>query len=175
MIDQRASYWYAFVTKPRHEKKADEALKAAGIESYLPLKKTLNKWKDRKKWVETPLFSCYIFSKIPYVNRYDVIKIPSVVRIVGFQNQPTPVRSEEITAVRQLLSGDHHLFVHDGPLPGDSVRIKSGPLIGLEGQLVEFRRGRWFVIYIEAIGKSVLVDVNEHLVEKVETILFHRL
>ena len=32
-----------------------------GIESYLPLKKVLKQWSDRKKWVEEPLFRSYIF------------------------------------------------------------------------------------------------------------------
>ncbi len=158
--------WYAFVTKPRHEKKVKSYLDGAGITSYLPLRKTLNQWRDRKKWVEAPLFSCYIFSFIPFVHRYDVLRAPSVVRIVGFNNEPTPVRGDEIEAIKTFLSTQVEVDVVDGLLPGDRVRIVAGVLAGREGQLVDYRGSKWFEIYIPAIGKAVLVDIRGNKIEK---------
>ncbi len=165
---EKIERWYAFVTRPRHEKKVKSYLDGVAIESYLPLKKTLNQWKDRKKWVESPLFSCYIFAKIPYIYRYDVLKATSVVRIVGFNNQPTPVLDEEIEAIKIYLASNVDVNVHDGFVKGDEVRINNGPLSGMEGFLVDFRGRRWFEIYISAIGKSILVDCTENIVKKAQ-------
>ena len=164
---QKIPQWYAFVTKPRHEKKVKHYLDLAGIRSFLPMKTTLNQWKDRKKWVETPLFSCYIFTHIAYIYRYDVLTIPSVARMVGFNNEPTPVPDRDIEAIQILISTRQELDVMDGYLPGDRVKILSGPLARMEGELVELRQRKWFVIYIPAIEKSVLVDAEGNRVEKI--------
>ena len=48
-------HWYAVYTRPRSEKKALITLSEDGYEVYLPLKKTLRQWSDRKKWIEFPL------------------------------------------------------------------------------------------------------------------------
>lgn len=164
---QKEPLWYAFVTKPRHEKKVQQYLDLAGIESFLPIRRTLNQWKDRKRWVEAPLFSCYIFSRIAYVNRYDVLQVPSVARLVTFNNEPTPVSTQEIEAIRRILTAPQSVQVMDGMIPGTRVRITSGALAGLEGVLGEHRGSKWFMIYIEAIGKSILVDALENTVVRI--------
>ncbi len=163
---ERDPNWYAFVTRPRHEKKVKSYLDGAGITSFLPVRKSLNQWRDRKKWVEAPLFSCYIFSYIPYVHRYDVLKVPSVVRIVGFNNKPTPVRAAEIEAIKTSLTANKEVDVIDGFLPGDRVRILTGVLAGQEGQLVDYRSSKWFEIHISAICKSILIDIRENKIAK---------
>ena len=166
MISQREEMWYAFVTRPRHEKKVKEELEKSGIENFLPLRKTLNQWKDRKRWVEAPLFSSYIFCHIPFVYRYEVLKVPSVARIISFKNKPTPVRDEEIYAIKMLLEQNVDLQVQNGLDIGDHVRIGSGLLLGYEGRIVEARGVYYFVIQIECIGKTVLVDTRHIKVEQ---------
>ncbi len=168
MSIEKELHWYAFVTKPRHEKKVKIYLDALGITNFLPLRKSLHQWKDRRRWVEMPLFSCYIFCQIPYVNRYDVLKVPSVVRIVSFNQQPTPVKQSEIEAIQRLLQHNQDIFVEEGLAPGDQVRITSGPLIGMEGMLFEKRGNKWFVVYISAIGKSIFVNIQENMLEKIQ-------
>ena len=148
------------------KKKVKEELDRTGVENFLPLRKTLNQWKDRKRWVEAPLFSGYIFCHIPFVARYDVLQVPSVARIISFKNEPTPVRDEEINTIRLLLEQNVDLRVQDGLYIGDHVRIGSGLLMGYEGQVVEMRRGTYFVIQIECIGKTVLVDTRHVKIDK---------
>ncbi|MDZ7724284.1 MAG: UpxY family transcription antiterminator [candidate division KSB1 bacterium] len=166
MIPQRQEMWYAFVTRPRHEKKVKLELDEAGIENFLPLRKTLNQWKDRKRWVEAPLFSSYIFCHIPFVYRYEVIKVPSVARIISFKDKPTPVRDEEIYAIKMLLEQNVDVQVQNGLDIGEHVRIGSGLLMGYEGQVVEARGVYYFAIQIECIGKTVLVDIRNVKIER---------
>ena len=78
-----------------------------------------------------------------------------------------PVKVEEINAIKTIMDTEQTIKVVNGPMPGDKIRINSGPLAGMEGILVDLRGDRWFVVFIEAVGKSVLVDVNEQVVEKV--------
>ena len=53
--------WMAVYTKPRHEKIAYEYLCKKSITAYLPLIKVKQKWSDRYKWVDKPMFNSYIF------------------------------------------------------------------------------------------------------------------
>jgi transcriptional antiterminator RfaH len=53
--------WYALYTRPRAEKQVYQRLTEAGVETFLPLQKTYRMWSDRKKLVEKPLLSSYIF------------------------------------------------------------------------------------------------------------------
>ena len=53
--------WYAVYTKPKWEKKVAELLARKGIEHYCPLNRVLKQWHDRKKWVEEPLLTSYVF------------------------------------------------------------------------------------------------------------------
>ncbi len=167
MVSARDTRWYAFVTRPRHEKKTKDYLDGVGVTSYLPLRKTLNQWKDRKKWVEAPVFPSYIFCHIPYVNRFDVLQAPSVVRIVGFNNQPMPVQDRELEAIQLLLSTDLQFDVRPGLITGDHVRISSGLLMGYEGQIVQERGDRLFVIHFTTLGKSIVLDASQIRLEKI--------
>lgn len=161
-------HWYAFVTKPRHEKKVKNYFEISGITHFLPLKSILRQWKDRRRWVEAPLFSCYIFAQTAYNRRWDVLKIPGVVRIVDFNDRPAPVREDEIQTIMRVIGSNVETQVHNGLLPGARVKISSGPLAGLEGMLQEQRGNRRFVIQVPVIGKSILVDVDDNIIDPIE-------
>ena len=117
--------------------------------------------------VEIPLFSCYIFVKIEYVYRYDVIKLPSVSHIVSFNKKPTPVREEEIEDIRQILCSNFSLQVEDGFVEGDAVEIKSGPLVGLAGRVLQKQGQNILSVYIDAVAKSILIDIGANKVERI--------
>ena len=71
--------WYALYTRPRAEKLVFQRLVEAGIETFLPLQKTYRMWSDRKKLVEKPLLSSYIFVKTNSKNFPIVYKTNGVV------------------------------------------------------------------------------------------------
>lgn len=167
MVSQREIYWYAFVTRPRHEKKVQAYLQGAGLVNYLPLHKTLNQWKDRKRWVEAPLFPGYIFCRIPFVDRYSVLQAPGMVRVIGFGSNPMPVQDREIEAIQGLLTTGLKLEVRSGLIAGDFVRITTGILFGYEGQIVQERGYDYFVIHIPSIGKSILIDAHTVEMKKI--------
>jgi len=58
------SRWHVAQTRSRHEKSVDAQLGRHSIESYLPLFDSVRKWKDRRKRLQLPLFSGYVFVRI---------------------------------------------------------------------------------------------------------------
>src|SRR5213592_3435409 len=88
--------WYAIRTRARHEKQVRDRLESQGIEQLLPTVIKLSQWKDRKKKIEVPLFSCYCFARFAWPDRLTAQQTAGVVQIVGNGNGPEPIPDGEI-------------------------------------------------------------------------------
>src|ERR1700745_638975 len=79
--------WYAVHTYPRHEKVVAERIRQQGLTSFLPTITETHRWSDRRKVVELPLFSCYVFVQLVPTNekRLRVLRIDGVISFVGSQ------------------------------------------------------------------------------------------
>src|SRR5437899_3771633 len=130
--------WYAVQTRARHERIVAHRLGERGMTTFLPTVTNVHRWSDRKKTVELPLFSCYLFVKLMpnHEERLRVLQVDSVLRFVGIRGVGIPIPDEQIDAVRTLLS--EHLPCCSYPFLkiGQRVRIRSGALDGLEGILL---------------------------------------
>lgn len=167
-MEQTANKWYAVYTRPRHEKVTAEELWRRRIECFLPLREVLSKWKDRKKVVQFPLFPGYLFVNTDMSRRrIDILRVPSVVRVVGFNSLPEPIPKEQIQAVKDLvfhqLDFDPYPYLHEG----DRVRVTRGPLRGVEGFLLEKKNRYRFVLSIDLIQQSVACEIDAADVEKI--------
>src|SRR2546422_10450048 len=91
--------WYAIRTRARHEKQVRDRLESQGIEQLLPTVIKLSQWKDRKKKIEVPLFSCYCFARFAWPDRLAAQQTEGVVPIVGYGNGPEPIPDEGIGAI----------------------------------------------------------------------------
>jgi len=155
--------WYAIYVKSRTEKKVASELQFLGIEYYLPLIKKLRQWSDRKKWVEEPLFRSYVFVRIEKKDYYDVLHINGVVRYVSFEGKAVRVPDEQIEAIHYFLNEKEPELVDEKNwTKGQKVEIISGSMAGLTGTLVEFKGKHRVNIEIEAIGKSLLIQVPKN-------------
>jgi transcription termination/antitermination protein NusG len=160
--------WYAIYTRSRHEKVAAEELWRREIEVFLPLRNVVSKWKDRRKEVQFPLFPGYLFANVDIEKRrLDILKVPSVVRIIGFNNEPEPVPTHQIEAVKTLVFSELPYDPYPEVVAGDRVRIRRGPLRGLEGHLVEKKNRYRFVVSVDLIQQAVCCEIDAADVEKV--------
>ena len=155
--------WYAVHTRSRHEKFVAKKLEDRQMEVFLPLYKTLNQWKDRKKLVWLPLFRCYLFVMSAPEKWFAILKTQGVVRILGNGKEGfVPIPQAEIDRVRHIVEVD---FKKD-PCPfiteGNKIYIKSGPLEGLEGILLKKKNEYRVVVSIELLQRSVSVTVDTH-------------
>jgi transcription antitermination factor NusG len=152
--------WFAAYTTPRHEKRVAEVLAERKIETFLPLHRTVRQWKKRTPiTLDLPLFPNYLFVHIARSARACVLGVPGVLSIVGSPKEPWPLPPLEIEALRlssQLGRAEPHPYLK----VGERVRIKTGPLAGVEGILVRKKNEFRFVITLEAIMRSVAVEVD---------------
>lgn len=157
--------WFVVYTRSRAEKKVHCELISQDIECFLPLQKKLRQWKDRKKWIEVPLISGYCFVKISKKEYVSVLNTSNVIRYVTFNGKAAVVPDEQIENLKQMLSQtDFDITVtHERLQPGQRVEIISGPMIGLQGELTGSRGKHRFILRINQINSTFLVEVPESL------------
>jgi transcription antitermination factor NusG len=152
--------WYAVHTRSRHEKQVDLFLSERGIETFLPLVHTLSRRRDRKNYVDIPLFPGYLFVFAEKESLYDVKYTRGVTRIIGTDlGVPTPIPDRQIQDIKSVMETEVQLDPFPYLKKGRMVRVKSGPLKGLEGILVE-RKGHYkLVIRIDLLQKGAAAEV----------------
>jgi transcription antitermination factor NusG len=164
--ERKGAPWYALYTSSRHEKVVAKQLEERQIETFLPLYRTWHRWKDRKKQLELPLFPGYVFVQMNSGNRVDLLRVPGVAYLVTFLGKPAPVAGAEIDILRRGL-GSSVLQPHPYLKAGRKVRIRSGPMAGVEGIFVRRKDIVRVVLSISLIESSVAMEIDETDVEPI--------
>lgn len=157
--------WYAAYTSANHEKKAAAEISRRGMECFLPVYRAVRRWSDRRVELELPFFPSYVFVRMEMRDRLNVLQVPGVAWLVGFGGTPAALPGEDIEALRARVHGQLHAEPHPFLTAGRRVRLKCGPLAGLQGILVR-RKGKFrLVVSIELIQRALAVDVDATDVE----------
>ena len=111
------------------------------------------------------LFPGYIFVHVAAHDRLQVLQLPGAVRLVTFNGHPVALPEQEIEVLRNRLSGTYLMEPHPYLRVGRRIRVRSGPLQGLEGVIVRMKDRCRLVFSIDLIMRSVAVEVDEDEVE----------
>jgi transcription antitermination factor NusG len=161
-------HWYALYTKSRHEKFVSRELEKKGIETFLPLRRVMHRWSDRKKMIEEPLFKGYLFVHTPLCHRFPILNTVGAVCFVGRASaEPTEVPEQDILAVRRFVNEE----IQIDPFPylkvGDRVYVRSGPFKGVEGFIDRKDKHCRLVISLHLLMQSISIQIDEACVELV--------
>ncbi len=160
--------WYAVYTRPRFEKQVMKSLLDQSIECYLPLIKTMRQWSDRKKMVEVPLFSSYVFV---YIDRkfYDqVLQIHGAVKYITFEGRAATIPSDQIDKLKIIVDSNEKVeTTWETRRKGDSVVVTAGSLKGLKGELISQGDRKKVLVRIQGIDQNLTVEVHSSLIELV--------
>lgn len=159
--------WYALYTRHQFEKGVHRDLQQMSLESYLPLRSVLRQWSDRKKWIEEPLFSCYLFVHANPKERLMSLCPNGVVRMVSNNGQPSRIADDEIEIVRRIASAEFDPEPVANFAVGDLLEIVTGPLQGVRGRLRAMHGQQRLIISFETIGQSVAIKIDRDRVKKV--------
>lgn len=165
MIDQNYR-WYPVYTRSRAEKKANEELNRKGIQTYLPLKKAVKQWSDRKKIVEEPLIKSYLFAYISAREYAEVLMTNGVARFIYFSSQVASIPDQQIHDLKLLLATDADLELIDYDIkPGENVLIKAGPFKGIIAELVSVHNKQRIILRLQNMGYSININTSIAFVE----------
>jgi transcriptional antiterminator RfaH len=151
--------WWVMYTMARREKELARRLRTLDISFYSPLvvKRTRSP-AGRVRQSYVPLFASYVFVRCSDEERQRALATNCVSRSLSVPDGTGLVR--DLRQIQRLIELDAPLTIEARIEPGQRVRVKSGPMAGLEGTVVK-RRGRdWLVVAVEFLqqGASVLLE-----------------
>jgi len=172
--------WYALHVRSCCERRVESRLDDAGLEHFSPFVAIQRKSKAKAhpfERTEKPLLPGYVFARFDFEDRSGdrlaVVRIPELVRILGFGEQAVPIPDTEVLSLRVLI--ESRVSVSSIPLvaEGDYVRVNDGPLAGAEGYVVYVRTGNREVpritVNVNMLGRSVMAEVDGDWLEKSTT------
>lgn len=159
--------WYAAYTKSRSEKKVLKRLTENGFEAYLPIRRKRHQWSDRLKWVEEPLIRSYIFIRVNERDYYNAINTPGLVCYVTFEGKAAPIPDRQIDVLKMLLHEGAEIEVsNDRFAPGEKIIVVSGTLVGMQGEMIEYRGRKKVLVRLGTTGTNILVTVSLDIIER---------
>lgn len=168
-IQLQKPLWYAVYTRSRSEKSLMELLTAKGIEAYVPLRKVLHQWSDRKKFVEEPLIRSYCFVKVANKEYYEVLNTHGAVRYIWFSGKPATIPDRQIDTLKAITGSNVEVeCLPDSFQPGIQVMVVGGPLTGLTGELVNISNKKKVIVRIDHLNQVITLSISPLLIEKVK-------
>jgi transcription antitermination factor NusG len=155
--------WFVAHTRPRREKKLVDYCLRQGIAATLPCYNSMHKYRGKTVVFQKPLFPGYVFLQLESSQKIPVRQNDHVANLLDVSDQETFRRQlEEILRALEL-----HLEVRLAPSIGEGmrVRIRAGPLQGVEGW-VEQRYGPTTVLLrLDFINQAAAVRIDADLLE----------
>jgi len=142
------------------------ALRAKQYEEFLPLYRSRRQWADRLKEVELPLFPGYVFCRFNPQLRVPILSTPGVVDILKTGTSLAPVDDHEIEGLQLMAAHQLRAEPFEHVQVGQTVTIHAGPLKGLSGIILEFRRSMRLILSVSLLQRSVLVEIDRDRVSQ---------
>jgi transcription antitermination factor NusG len=158
--------WFAVHTRHQHEQRVAKTLSGKGFSVFLPTYKAVHRWTDRNKSVTLPLFPGYLFFANEIERQIHILSTPGVHAIIRTGSVPAEIPNDEIIAIRRMVDSPLRVKPHPFISAGDRVKIKAGPLTGLEGIVTRKRDTLRLVLSIEILGQSAAVEIDGCVVER---------
>ncbi|MBK8551354.1 MAG: UpxY family transcription antiterminator [Ignavibacteria bacterium] len=156
--------WFVLQTKPRQEKTVLSQVEQKNIEVYVPFTERIRIWSDRKKKVQVPLFSGYVFV---HGNEEERVRAVSntvgAIKYIYFQNRPAVVSDREIELIKCSLIEPDKISIEETKIrKGDSIMVTHGVFKGMRGYVNEFRGKYKLTVNLEELSYSFSIILNSN-------------
>jgi len=159
--------WYVLHTRSRFENVVKDQLIKKNIEVFLPKIMKLSARKDRKKFIEVPMFPGYLFVKSNFTpeHRLKILKTTGAVDFIGTKLGAVPVKNETIESLILFSLSKEEIFTGKGFKKGQKVIITQGPLAGVKGVFKKEAGKTKIIVQIDILGRYAYTEINESNVE----------
>jgi transcription antitermination factor NusG len=150
--------WFVAHTRPRCEKKLLEWCRRERLDATLPCYTTVHKYRGKVARFQKPLFPGYLFLQLGPEQSRKVVQSDYVARLLTVVDQALFQR--QLQEILEALEKCAEIQVVPEIGEGSRVRVKHGPLRGLEGW-VEKRYGMTTVLFrLDFIGQAAAVKLE---------------
>ena len=158
--------WWVAHTKSRNEKALAHDLIRRNISYFLPMS-----WKVRRKSRRTirslmPLFGGYLFFCGDENERSELWRTDRVANMIEVKDQQKLLK--ELLQIEQALRAGAPLVPHKYLKMGQKCRVIAGPLLGLQGIVVETRSTTRLLLQVDMLGQAASVEIDIDMIETVD-------
>jgi len=161
-------HWYVIHAHSKQETKVESALRQKGLEIFLPRITVRSRRKDRRLFIQVPLFPSYLFvcTVLEPSAYHEIIKQSGVTRLLGINGCPSSIPPEQVDSIKAIVASDRPYYPWAYLGQGRQVRIMEGPLSGTIGTILRGRgKKQRLVVAVVLFQRSVAVELEEEAVE----------
>jgi transcriptional antiterminator RfaH len=155
--------WFCLRTEPKHEHIAAKHLKQVSLLKVFCPRLRIRKATARgAKWFVEAMFPGYIFARFPFAERHREVQYsPGVTSILAFGGHYARIPEEIISNLKQYTDGNELVEVRSDFTPGETVKIVSGALSGLEAVVTQVLPARERVrILLNFLGQEIQAEIG---------------
>jgi len=155
--------WFVAHTRPRREKKLKEFCERKGILVTLPCYRTVHRYRGKTVTFQKPLFPSYLFLQLLPEQRQVVRQNEHVANLLVVHDQELFV--QQLDSILKALESDVEVFLAPEIGVGNRVKIKSGPLRGMDGWVEERYGTTTVLLRLDFIGQAAAVKLQADALE----------
>jgi transcriptional antiterminator RfaH len=155
--------WYLIYTKPRHEKKVHTCLMEKSVTTFLPTRKVLRNWHDRKTYIDEPLFPSYLFIYLNDLqNYYEGMNTEGSLYYVKTGKEIARINDTVVNNIKLATTQLNDIEVSDRNFqPGQQLVINKGILTGLSCEVVRVDSKKKLLVRVELLQRNLLLSLPE--------------
>ena len=164
--DGNSAQWWAVYTRSRQEKELMRALANMEISFYCPI--IPHRYRSpagRMRTSHLPLFTNYVFMYADGFHRYQALKTNLISQTIEVTDGPQLIR--DLRQIQRIIQLGMPLSIESKLMPGNRVRIKSGPLHGMEGVIQKRLGADYLFVAVNFLQQGALVKLEGNDVEPV--------
>lgn len=150
--------WFVAHTRPRREKKLKQYCEREGFHAVLPCFRTVRKYRGKTVVFFKPLFPGYLFIQLTLDQRQKVAQNDHVARLLTVPDQATFAR--QLEEILKALETELEIVLAPEIGAGQRVKIRSGPLKGMEAWVEERYGVSTVLLRLDFIGQAAAVKVS---------------
>jgi len=165
-IDSFEGTWWVAHTKSRNEKALAWQLVQKEVCYFLPMSWKISRKSSRTLRSLMPVFPGYLFFCGTERDRLEVLKTNRTAGILTVRNQSQLV--QELLPIEKVLRSGRTVVPHEFLRVGQRCRVVAGPLMGIEGLIVQTPRKAKLVLQVQMLGQAASVEIDMDMVERIE-------
>jgi transcription antitermination factor NusG len=155
-----AATWVAFYTLSRREKDLARRLESLEIPFFAPLvSRRLPSAGGRVRTSWVPLFPGYVFSLVDDEQRRAALATNTISRWLSVPDQR--MLEDDLRGIKRLIDTEMPLTPEARLEQGQPVRVRSGPLRGMEGTVVSRKGEQRLVVAVRFLNQGASIELED--------------